>query len=245
MSNSGENCLTDALLLRALDGELPPPQTWQAKLHLESCESCRARLDGLRLVSFRVAELHRIALPPDVACEFAARLEEESRERERDWAWRQWFVRPLWHRLALCGAIVVVILAGLRVWTTHPGAAAQQIVPPLPPAVAPPAPQQLVAEIPAQPVRRTRHIVRTQKPRDQFSSPAYAARREVATPFFDLPFSDAALPLDQATVIRVELPRSALELAGLPVDEDRRNQRVRADLVLGADGLARAIRFVE
>lgn len=74
---------------------------------------------------------------------------------------------------------------------------------------------------------------------------ASAVREEVVTPFFTLPFSDAALPLDQATVIRVDLPRSALELAGLPVNEDRRNERVHADLVLGADGLARAIRFVE
>jgi hypothetical protein len=70
------------------------------------------------------------------------------------------------------------------------------------------------------------------------------AFKEVATPFFPLPFSDGALPLDQASVIRVDLPRSALELAGLPVEEARRNERIRADLVLGADGLARAIRFV-
>jgi len=246
MSNSGENCLTDALLLRVLDGELPPPQTWQAKLHLESCESCRARLDGLRLVSFRVAELHRIALPPDVASEFAARLDQEE-SREQDGTWRQWFARPrpVWRQLAWGGAIAVVILAGLRVRTAQPGIPARQIVRPLPPAVAPPAPQQLVAEIPVQPVRRTRHIVKKHASREPFSPSARPAVREVATPFFDLPFSDAALPLDQATVIRVELPRSALELAGLPVDEDRRNQRIRADLVLGADGLARAIRFVE
>ena len=77
------------------------------------------------------------------------------------------------------------------------------------------------------------------------SSRAPSVAAEVVTPFFSLPFSDAALPLDQATVIRVELPRSALELAGLPVDADRRNERIRADLVLGADGLARAIRFIE
>jgi hypothetical protein len=87
--------------------------------------------------------------------------------------------------------------------------------------------------------------VRKHAPQEQLSSPAPAAGREVATPFFGLPFSDAALPLDQATIIRVELPRSALELTGLPVDEDRRNQRIRADLVLGADGLARAIRFLK
>jgi hypothetical protein len=73
---------------------------------------------------------------------------------------------------------------------------------------------------------------------------AKAASTEIATPFFALPFSDASLPLSQAAVIRVELPRSALAMTGLPVDEDRRSERVDADVVVGADGLARAIRFV-
>jgi hypothetical protein len=243
MSNSDENCLTDAFLLRALDEELPPSQTWQVKLHLESCESCQARLDGLRLVSSRVAELHQTALPPDVACQFAVRLEREE-SREHDSAWWPWFAWSPRRQLAWCGAIGALILTVLTVWAIHPGAPVRKVLSPLPPSVAPPAPRQLVAKIPAQPVRRTRHVVRKHVPREQFS-PAQAAVREVATPFFDLPFSDSALPLDQATVIRVELPRSALELTGLPVDEGRRNQRIRADLVLGEDGLARAIRFLE
>jgi hypothetical protein len=245
MNNSGENCLTEVLLLRALDEELPRRQAWQVKLHIESCESCQARLDEMRLVSSRVAELHDGALPPDEGLRFAAQLEEES--RKRDWARRHWFtpIRPTWWQLASCGAFAVAIVAGLGVWSTHPGATARQIVRPLLHPVAPPAPRQLVAGIPAQPVRRTHHIVRKHVPLKHSSSPAQVAVREVATPFFDLPFSDSALPLDQATVIRVELPRSALELAGLPVEEDRRNQRIRADLVVGADGLARAIRFVE
>ena len=244
MSNPGENCLTDALLLRALDEELPPPQTWQVNLHLESCESCQARLDRLRSVSSRLAELHQIAMPPDATCEFAARLAKASREPH--WTWPQWFAhrRPLWQKLAWGGAVAVVILAGVKVLTTHPPAPVQQVFHPVRRTAAPPAPLQVEAEIPVQ-ARRARHIVRKRVPREQFSAPARASTREIATPFFDLPFSDAALPLDQATVIRVELPRSALELAGLPVDEDRRNQRIRADLVLGADGLARAIRFVE
>ena len=32
---------------------------------------------------------------------------------------------------------------------------------------------------------------------------------------------------------------------GLPVNMDRVDQRVKADVLLGADGLARAIRFVQ
>ena len=246
MSNVSDHCLADAILLRAMDEELPRRQAWLAKLHLESCESCQARLEELRLVSSGVAELHQIAMLPEVTARFAAQLEEEQ-SRQRNTAWWRWFARPLptWRQLAWCGAIGVVILAGLTLRTTRLGAPAPRILRPVPPASAFPARQHLVAEIPGQPVRRSRHTVTKHAPREPFSSPARTGVREVATQFFDLPFSDAALPLDQATVIRVELPRSALELAGLPVDEDRRNQRIRADLVLGADGLARAIRFVQ
>lgn len=50
MSNLGENCVTDALLLGALDGELPPRQAWLVKLHLETCESCQGRFEELRRV---------------------------------------------------------------------------------------------------------------------------------------------------------------------------------------------------
>jgi hypothetical protein len=32
---------------------------------------------------------------------------------------------------------------------------------------------------------------------------------------------------------------------GLPVNEERANERIRADMVLGQDGIARAVRFVQ
>jgi hypothetical protein len=40
------------------------------------------------------------------------------------------------------------------------------------------------------------------------------------------------------------LPRSALASLGLPMNVERANERVKADVLLGHDGLARAIRFV-
>ena len=241
MSNLGENCMTDALLAGALDGELPPRQAWLVKLHVESCESCQARFEELRRVSSQVAALHHIAVVPSAGGRFTALLDEEESRQQRNPAWWGWFARPMWQRLAWCAALVVVILAGMRVRTPHPPAAVLPVVRRSPLAVAPPDSKQLIsAATPAKVVRRVRRSGKKPVP-----DGAIAAREEVATPFFALPFSDAALPLDQATVIRVDLPRSALELAGLPVEEDRRNERVRADLVLGADGLARAIRFVE
>ena len=50
---------------------------------------------------------------------------------------------------------------------------------------------------------------------------------------------------DGGQVMRVELPRSALAGFGLPVNMDRVNERVKADVLMGPDGQARAIRFVQ
>ena len=50
--------------------------------------------------------------------------------------------------------------------------------------------------------------------------------------------------LDNNQLVRVELPGSALIAVGLPVDAEMANAPVKADVLLGHDGLARAIRFV-
>jgi len=62
--------------------------------------------------------------------------------------------------------------------------------------------------------------------------------------FVSLPFSDTALPLENAPVVRVELPVESLRLASFHVGENLAGRRVTADLLLGKDGLPRAIRIV-
>jgi hypothetical protein len=72
-----------------------------------------------------------------------------------------------------------------------------------------------------------------------------APPNEVATRFFTLPEARDLPPAEAATVVRVQLPRSTMRLVGLPVNEERADERIRADMVLGQDGIARAIRFVQ
>jgi hypothetical protein len=66
---------------------------------------------------------------------------------------------------------------------------------------------------------------------------------EIATDFFPL-MNRGAGQLDSGQIVRVELPRSALMSFGLPMNMDRAGERIKADVVFGNDGLARAIRFV-
>lgn len=69
--------------------------------------------------------------------------------------------------------------------------------------------------------------------------------REIATDFMPLRYLNPATLQDGGQIIRVELPRSSLVNFGLPVNMNRYHEKVKADVLLGADGLAHAIRFVQ
>jgi len=77
----------------------------------------------------------------------------------------------------------------------------------------------------------------------------HAKESEYATDFFPLSYSDDQKPMEggeviRVQVIRVQMPRPALIAFGLPVNVERADVPVKADLLVGEDGLARAIRFV-
>jgi hypothetical protein len=66
--------------------------------------------------------------------------------------------------------------------------------------------------------------------------------REIATEFF--PLMDVSLPFERGELLRVIVPASTMRSVGLPVNEERMADRVQADVLVGEEGLARAIRFV-
>jgi hypothetical protein len=61
--------------------------------------------------------------------------------------------------------------------------------------------------------------------------------------FIPLPNAELLDPADEVDVVRMEVPLSTLIALGLPVGEDERN--VQADVLLGGDGVARAVRFLD
>lgn len=83
--------------------------------------------------------------------------------------------------------------------------------------------------------------IKDAQPVDPASS---ANEAEVATDFMPLTYDAAATPLDSGHLVRVELPRTALLSMGLPMNAERANEYVKADVLMGEDGVARAIRFV-
>jgi hypothetical protein len=77
-----------------------------------------------------------------------------------------------------------------------------------------------------------------------YSMPVYAKRAEFATEFVPLSYGGVQKPMESGEVIRMDMPRSAIIAFGLPVNVDRADTPVKAELLLGEDGMARAIRFL-
>jgi hypothetical protein len=63
--------------------------------------------------------------------------------------------------------------------------------------------------------------------------------------FIPMPNAARIEPNEDLDLVRVEVPRSAMIALGYAVSEDRASEPVEAEVVLGADGLARAVRFFE
>jgi hypothetical protein len=63
--------------------------------------------------------------------------------------------------------------------------------------------------------------------------------------YLPLTYLADATAMESGTVVRVGLSRSALISLGVPVQPDRADETLKADVVLGDDGVARAIRLVQ
>ena len=68
---------------------------------------------------------------------------------------------------------------------------------------------------------------------------------EVATEFMPLGYLNPRSLQDGGQIVRVEVPRTTLASFGIPVNMERYNERVKADILLSVDGRAQAIRFVQ
>jgi hypothetical protein len=67
---------------------------------------------------------------------------------------------------------------------------------------------------------------------------------EITTDFFPVNYGGAANLDAGGQIVRVELPRTTMASFGLPVNMERADEKIKADVLLGVDGLAHAIRFV-
>jgi hypothetical protein len=105
-------------------------------------------------------------------------------------------------------------------------------------AVAGPAPA-FATQLPAKTVTVASRPIKRARPRI-----APAPVTEVATDFMPLEDTVTLPPLESGNILRVQVPRSTMMRFGFPVHPERMMEPVKADVVFGQDGIARAVRFV-
>jgi len=182
-----------------------------------------------------VAALRALA-EEDAELEAPLRVEDRVRKIfRRKHAARKWRNGLTWS-LALAAAVVVVGFIGVPDKRHSPPPKAKEVATRPPQlavadhSVADPQPVEMPSA--SVPVRQVRRIAPQSDPQP----------REIVTEFF--PLLDVAPPFERGELLRVTVPASTMRRVGLPVAENRLADRVYADVLVGNEGLARAIRFV-
>ena len=150
--------------------------------------------------------------------------------------------RRVWMPWAVAAAAAVAVMIGTGLWIM------QQPLPPPPAvrlAVAPPAPPLALVQTVAP--RRVRRAPRPRIETAKVEAPNVQAPpvQEVATDFMPLEDSVSLPPIESGQILRVSMPQSTMMRFGFPVNPDRMMDPVKADVVFGQDGIARAVRFVK
>jgi hypothetical protein len=144
--------------------------------------------------------------------------------------------------IAAVAAGVAFVVAGSRWVERAPAPAPVQAIvkPPAPPATV----AKIVESMPPRTVVQRRPAARPRAVVAKKPAPIPPRATEVATDFLPIPFAPPLDPSEGGQVIRVRLPRAAMSSVGLPVSDNNWRDRVPADVVVGGDGIARAVRFV-
>jgi hypothetical protein len=210
--------------------------------HAEACANCAGRLADERLLLSEIrrvrAELAKQEAPAPLQEILLNAFRQQSAailtpapipQRKKVW--------NSWKSGAIAAAILLATSAGAGVFVlSRRGDDAQpprvNVLPHAPaPAVTTPKthdqPDQIANA--QKPRRRVKHLARTV---------------ETVTEYFPLIEGEDLEQLEFTQVVRVELTPAALREVGLPPGYASESELVKADLILGHDGIARAIRFV-
>lgn len=262
--NSFENLVNDLAREQMMEAAVRDA----AIRHTAHCASCAARLNDEQQLTVGLKQLSAATQEVAASPEAQARLLAEFRNQRLSATpivllkFKRRSVATYWAYAAVAAALLFVSGIGvmyLRVAgeQTPSGITAQVANPSVSP-VDPSASNitnPTVSVSPTSPIRPRRSSKLPTPARDQSSRSTTTVaqadllasnnEREITTEFIPIGYSGAPTVQDGGQLVRVELPRSTMARFGLPVNMERYDERVKADLWLGADGFARAIRFVQ
>jgi hypothetical protein len=228
------------------DGELKDPEVQAVNRHLAECADCRKLLVLLEKETKILSEAVRVPLwEPD-------RLELLEKRFSRDkvnlrlsfWSAiageKKWKYATVAVSLALCLFVSWSLLhrpsANSNTSSTiHPQSETPAQTVKVPQAIVSPAQSERIPD--ANTIRRSS--------RARLSPQIEWTTAEAATDFYVIPYVLPFGPNDRVRVIRMNVPVSMLADYGLPAYSDKAFYPIQADVMVGDDNIARAIRFVQ
>ncbi|HKO98509.1 MAG TPA: hypothetical protein VJU86_16040 [Pyrinomonadaceae bacterium] len=226
----------------------------QSLAHADECSNCARQLEEQRMLSSELRGLSEqmklVHAPERIENEFLVALRRKKFQPQRGTSGSRKWVGVAAIAAVLLVVFGVVALRSKQMPVAHKPA---QVNNPTPESNAGVVPEVAVNVTPTFPFTKKR-VVRKPTPRIRRATKVEVSSLmalnappvpEITTQF--MPLGDVSLAnlQDGAQVVRVEMPRYAMARFGLPVNMDRYDETVKADIWLGIDGLARAIRFVQ
>jgi len=186
----------------------------RVRVHLDSCRACSEFFDEQTAVT----DALRMLVGPSEAVQYAGVERQLLKEFDAAWPARSRAWKWAWVPVALAAAAL------LAFWP-HPKpiplvAKTSKTAPAVFTAAEAPAP----VAIPHKPKRRAAPVD--------------------AGPFIPIPYTMPLAPYERAQVMQVDMPVAELIAAGLPISTSDQGALARADVLVGDDGRARAVRVV-
>lgn len=218
---------------------MSPAARARADQHLAQCENCRSLLRKQTALS---SALTAVALEErDSMPSFLARDNVMAAFRKQQAGTQRAAARRLWWAIPAAAAILWAVVTLTRPVHQQPPPSARAVELPRSPQ-----PDVQPVEPPLQAMTESQPPVL--RPRRSASRPPVrytaAPAKERVTDFMPLRYGRPLENGDLIQVFRVQLSRAELLKLGLPVSPDPNASRLQADVLLGEDGLAKAIRFV-
>ena len=228
--------------------------------HAALCVDCAAKLANARAVSSTLllaagaeSEAAPARIKENLLAAFAAQQQMDSATNNvasifsgRKLGW--------WTAAAVAAAAVIVFAGILPAWRGAPAPNQQPSVARNPSPVESPTVTPRVVEQPrvagvgdnsANPIPAKRRGFKEKTHRLVTVNSNETVARNTPNEFVPLAYLATATAIDTGTIVRVQLSRSALVRLGLPINLESSNETVRAEVVIGDDGVARAIRLVQ
>ena len=233
----------------------------EALAHSSECEHCSVRLEDELAITLRLRNFadsfESAGAPARIEAQLlAAFMSQPSVGSQRPFISQQRYWPNYWIA-AIAAILLIVFTLSIFRWRQSAPAVAKtnavsvaRAVSPTSPVASSPDPttgrdDHAQLSVPRKRTLAARQNLRNATPRtNQPKSSAPTGNNEIATDFLPVTYGGVANLADGGRMVRVQLPRSAMASFGLPVNMDRANEWVKADVLVGVDGLAHASRFV-